>query len=74
MRILAWHCQWALEKWNPVFRYAYLKLGRGDPCAGQSMERAVPTTCLKEKESLLLPNLGLALPMGSKKDIFSLIG
>lgn len=46
---------------------SYLKLGRGDPCAGQSMAKADLSCLVNEKESMSLPNLGLALPMGSKE-------
>lgn len=43
----------------------YLNAGKGDPCAGQSREIGFDKLSLKEKDSILEENLGLALPIGS---------
>ena len=51
-----------------VFRklcHPYLKLGRGDPCAGQSKLTAEVWSAFAEERSEVEGNFGPALPMGS---------
>ena len=46
---------------------SYLKLGTGDPCAGQVREKARPWTMIRVNDFEMAENLGLALPIGSKR-------